>query len=477
MPLGWTPLSYTAMRKPVGGGLVATRCHAGHQFYKDALGDWQDVDYALADMGTYWELTKASYRLRIAKDFGAAALIQYTNRYEGANHQITYEPHSIWWMNADNRNQRTKFRDAQPVAGTYDSVTQTITWPNAFGPGVDFEVVVQRSGFKKNIVAHAAPPAGPYANNWLVPMFKWDAQGLTLKDASGGDWDNNGYFEAGEFEIRENVNPAAISHIKQALAIDARGRTRVLRVMFEKRAGALWQGKIIPESLLQAATYPVRADTVTSFFTGAGDGYARSEDASWDTAHDATTGDGANYTGTSGLRAWSEYESGTFGITRGFAPLDTSSLPDGDTISSATFYATCQWYTDDDGATYGWVTLVESSQASASQVVTADFDQCGAINNPTELVDSGDRLDLALSVGVEYTFALNAAGLAAIDKTGTTLLGLRQGHDATDNAIASGGDNWSGVSFYTSERTGTAEDPYLEVTHAAPVRRIFITHS
>src|SRR3990167_2648398 len=162
--------TYTSKTLDNGDGSRTLEAHAGHIHFKDALGNFTPVDYQLTDQGTFWELTQASYRLRVAKSFGAAALIQFTNKYEGANHAITYEPHSIWWINADNRNQRQQFRAAQAVTGVYDPTENTITWTNAFGAGVDFQVSIQRSGIKKWIIARAAPPAEPYANAWLVPV-------------------------------------------------------------------------------------------------------------------------------------------------------------------------------------------------------------------------------------------------------------------------------------------------------------------
>ena len=179
--------TYTSKTLDNGDGSRTLEAHAGHIHFKDALGNFSPVDYTLIDQGTFWELTQASYRLRIAKSFGAPALIQFTNKYEGADHVITYEPTAIYWVNADNRNQRQQFRAAQAVTGTLDPATNTITYANAFGSGVDFQVQVGRSGIRKWIVANSAPPAAPYANAWLVPVFKWDAQGLTLRSNDGLD--------------------------------------------------------------------------------------------------------------------------------------------------------------------------------------------------------------------------------------------------------------------------------------------------
>jgi len=498
MPIGWSPRSYTAMRRDLGGGLRETRCYAGHQFYKDAADDWQDVDYTLVDMGSFWELSKASYRLRIAKDFGAAALLQFTNRYEGANHTITYEPHSIWWINADNKSQRTQFRAAQAVTGVYDPVAQTVTWTNAFGAGVDFEVVIRRSGFQKNIVAKATPPVAPYANAWLMPVFKWTATGLTLKDTAGGDWDNNSYLEADEFTVEETGNRALRSFIRPAQATDADGRSRQLRVLFEKRQGALWQGKIIPDDLLRQATYPVRADTVTDFYAGVGDGdvsRAGSPNTTWAIAHDTVDGNGVNYTDT--VTTPSTFHFAYWGMARSFLPIDTSAIPATDIISAANLnlYVPAKINDDNDGD--DWITIVQTKQAASAILVVGDYDECGESAGSgwsnafqTDIIEgiaTGDRKDITgISTGAYLSIPLNAIGLAWVARNGETkppgaanagitFLGIREGHDVLNSEIA-GASVSNNVNVYMSERVGTAQDPYLSVTHAAAGRRIFITH-
>lgn len=454
----------------LGGGLRRLDAHVGHIHYEDGQGALQDCDYALVDRGSYWELAKASYRLRIAKAFGAPALLQFTNRYKGASHSITYEPHSLWWVNAANPSQRQQFRAAQAVTGAYDPTTQTIRWTNAFGAGVDFEVVVQRSGFKKQIVARAAPPAAPYGNAWLVFVSKWDAQNLTVRSDAGQDWDGLGYLEADEFTVEENADRRRRSFIRSAWAIDGLDRRVQLRVMFERRGGALWQGKIIPDALLRQAVYPVYADTTTSYYAGAGDGRVTSGGASttWDTAHDATDGASASATATTCFSgAFCNDVTGYREIYRAFFPTDTSGLPDNAIISAATLnlYVTVNSNQDNDGD--DWMNVVQTSQASSSTLAVGDFDQCGAVNNPTE---GATRIDLgSVSTSAYTAWTLDATGRGWISKTGFTLLGMREGHDAIDSPIdGSGGATQNRLTFSTSEETGTSQDPYLSVTYTVP---------
>jgi len=223
---------------------------------------------------------------------------------------------------------------------------------------------------------------------------------------------------------------------------------------------------LITKDLVKDATFPVRVDATTDYDVGSGDGYVYNANANWTTCHDAITGSYATATGTNTLKSYVQEESG-YAIARGFAPVDTSGIPNGANKSAATFYATVQYVVgDDDGGTYGYITVVQTSQASPTTLSTADFDQCGAVDNPTEGTDS--RLDItSVSAGNEYNWPMNATGLGWISDTGWTYLGLRQLHDASDVAI-SGSNVYSGVNFYTSEQGGT-DDPYLSVTYTVGV--------
>lgn len=218
------------------------------------------------------------------------------------------------------------------------------------------------------------------------------------------------------------------------------------------------------------------ADT-ENYYAGTGDGHVYKSNVNWDTTHDGVEGSGAYYTGVYeeiGSR-WLGYSVNSFNITRAFLPFNTSGLDDDAEILSAILklYVYSVGNGDDDG--YDWINVVQTSQADTASLVLEDYDQCGAINNPTE---GSTRKDLTtdFTLNAYNTFELNAIALNWIKKTvadSYTLLGLREGHDALDHPIKNGlpGDyiiynNF--IDFYTSERTGTSQDPYLEVTYTVP---------
>ena len=69
--------TYSSKTHDNGDGTRTLEAHTGHIHYKDTQGDFQDVDYTLEDMGTYWRMVKANYRLFINKAFDGTDLILF----------------------------------------------------------------------------------------------------------------------------------------------------------------------------------------------------------------------------------------------------------------------------------------------------------------------------------------------------------------------------------------------------------------
>ena len=125
-------------------------------------------------------------------------------------------------------------------------------------------------------------------------------------------------------------------------------------------------------------------------------------------------------------------------VTRLLLPFDTSALPDGAQIASATLDLKLDLF---------WDPHVNSHPDSADQLVLvetfdpdpltrslADFGAFVPVDLPVEgapRIDAGD----SLSAGVPFAFELNAAGLSWIDDQGTTGLGVRTGFDVDDVPI------------------------------------------
>lgn len=212
--------------------------------------------------------------------------------------------------------------------------------------------------------------------------------------------------------------------------------------------------------------------TTTSVYPTAGDGYISRYNASWDTAHDATSGTGQSATAAQ-VSVGTGRTTTAYYLYRVFLPFDTSSLPDDATITSATLhvYPYAKKNNDNDGDDF--VTVVQTSQASTTTLSKADFDQAGSINNPTEGIDTSERKDITnVSTSAYLTFNLNSTGLGWVSPTGTTMLGLREGHDVIDSAFTSSSATSTQYNYLyarSSEYAGTTYDPYLSVIYTQPI--------
>jgi len=222
-------------------------------------------------------------------------------------------------------------------------------------------------------------------------------------------------------------------------------------------------------------------------FSGAGDGQVHKADSQdWDATHDATTGGTADDTSDADVAAFvSFYGANFYRINRAFYPVDTSAIPAGDTIDSATFnvYVANTSNADNDGDDF--IRLVQTDQPDNTTLTTSDYNNCGATDNPTAGATDLDITD-DITDGVYNVWTLNATGLGWIKKsgesspcgsalTGWTCLGQREGHDVIDSAIAGTPSVNSGfISARFSEFTGTDSDPYLAVTHSSARNRVII---
>ncbi len=205
---------------------------------------------------------------------------------------------------------------------------------------------------------------------------------------------------------------------------------------------------------------------VNTTYAGAGDGFIGYDNAeSWSTTHGAATGYFTSYTLTNLNMYIEEYSTSNYAINRIFIPFDTSTLDDAVVITAATLNVLPYGKINQINDAYDFLTVVQTTQASNTVLVNADYDQAGAVTNPTEAVDVGGRKDItSISTGTYLTFNLNATGLTYVSKTGYTKLGLREGHDTLNNS--SFNNAYNEVTIYASEQTGTAQDPYLEVTYS-----------
>ncbi len=125
-------------------------------------------------------------------------------------------------------------------------------------------------------------------------------------------------------------------------------------------------------------------------------------------------------------------------VTRLLLPFDTSALPDGAEIASATLDLKLDlfWdpYENSHPDSADQLVLVQTFDPDPLTRSLADYGAFVPVDLPAEgapRVDAGD----SLSAGAPFAFELNAAGLSWIDDQGTTGLGVRTGFDVDDVPI------------------------------------------
>lgn len=143
------------------------------------------------------------------------------------------------------------------------------------------------------------------------------------------------------------------------------------------------------------------------------------------------------------------------GMTRAYFTFNTAAIPDSNVISSATF----SWKTDVNTGDDLGCALGLSSWNGTEGYALANW---GSTQFCSNFAFASINTD-----GATYNnISLNASGIAAINKSGDTLLGFRLSNDIQNVAPTwvSGGENRTKV-FWSEYSGSTTDDPKLTVVH------------
>lgn len=477
----------------IGNGKLQTQVHVKPVHYVDDADTLQDVELVMEDKGTYWEMLKNNYTLRVAKDFSAPWLIQYKNQIKNwkinkrANITIKYEPHSLRWVNNPDLSDMQVFRTQQAVTGVLTTGPKpVIRYENAFGDGIHFEVSVFRTGFKKEIVIDAKNKLElpPTPDHKLVAFFKYDGHKgenarLKIKDhLDSTEWDENAYkISQNGFTVEEEVGLS--SFIRPAYIFDSSEEApkQPINVFWKKHSGFLWQAKVLPTNFLKNAVYPVRADTDTTSSPDADTetdtvdgGFGIGWLSTWALVRDRTT---SNYT----------EDNGTYlsAIGQSYAPACRYNaslkyftyrtylsfkynIASGQTIDAVTLAVRCGAYVDyKDNDAQAYVNVYENTNSSGSKTSLLSSD--ANIANIITGSPLATQIDLdAISTNATNTFTFNATGEGKITANGSDQflhISILEGHDAENISITNVDSNQA--SFYSAD---SAYDPVLTITHS-----------
>lgn len=150
-------------------------------------------------------------------------------------------------------------------------------------------------------------------------------------------------------------------------------------------------------------------------------------------------------------------------LVRSLFVFDTSAIPDGNTITSATFSVTCTGKADPFN---GQVGITEGACASNTDLVNADFQSNESLT--TRWCDTDIAISAISTTGSTYNnWSLNASGIAGISKTGVTKIGLKLNHDIDNTEPTYSTSASEFITVNHSENSGTSADPKLVVEHSS----------
>lgn len=193
------------------------------------------------------------------------------------------------------------------------------------------------------------------------------------------------------------------------------------------------------------------------------DAFLRTTGASFAAVRGAATG---TVTSAAATSIQAQIDNDSFLCDRPLMCFDTSAIDDAATIDSATLtiYVT-GGYARGGGDIY--LELVTASPADPTSLASGDYDSFGT----TRLAP---QINVYPASGQTYTFTLNAAGLAAINKTGYTSFFVVMGNDFA-NSTTSPSDLTIGFPFsnrytYAAFNSGDAgsNKPLLTVNYTLP---------
>lgn len=209
---------------------------------------------------------------------------------------------------------------------------------------------------------------------------------------------------------------------------------------------------------LKGVKYPITIDPTTTYYTSASDGTLYDQSNSYAASRDNVSAESLWDTLTLGYVGQSSDGAGWYGTYRSALYFDTSDIPDGNVITSATL----SLYRDGNSFNYsGWFAVIQNGVVAGENHYPHDP---LSVNDYNRTYYSGDGgTSGALAADQYNAITMTAAGRGYINKTGITKLFIRSDDDINNSAPAIINDI---IAFYTYE-TGVGYIPKLEVTYTS----------
>lgn len=473
-------------------GNDATEFHSKWVNYLDKNNKWQEIDASIEDLGTHFEVNKAPFIAKIPKLSTGTTEFIVNNRWDVHGRKTIEDP---------------DFTQTITAVGVAEVSGQVVFGDLGWGEA-DYVVYLQAyPAYDADLIywVHhgAAPRLSKYVRFNSDPLLSEDLR-LVFDIGFSEDPDINYKSRIPEV-AKQNWNKQTKLKIKGSIghkapnAVGARGASfkdfkiwdsgidgnqilKLIDIEYEKVGDDYKLTKIIPKSFFALSPlYPVYTDTDVTFHPDANpetntvDGKVFCDDGTdktWATIHGADGADscvGFGHTAANGTinisaRATTDRYAG---LERNFALFDTSSIPDGDTISAAVLSywdrsVTVNWDTTDSPRL---IVVVSANPATNTALVDEDMDQTGTVAFSSTFnlfADWAGGNSVYNDIG---TF--NATGRSNIDKTGISKFAtvFEKDRSNTEPEWKSNGQNSGGTHY--ANQAGTDNDTKLVVTHAA----------
>lgn len=204
------------------------------------------------------------------------------------------------------------------------------------------------------------------------------------------------------------------------------------------------------------------------------DGYVASDRTAGGTTNDySTVRAGFGLTAdTTGVSLWlgqywaydTDFDENALAVFEVFLGFDTSSIPDGDTVSAAVLNLTSQV----DNSTTDF-TIEARLYDWGATLTTADWVAGASLSGLTSLATKTTAS--GFTAGTAYDFT-DVAFAANVNKTGTTRLLLCSSRTTAGTSPTIDVSEY--VSAYSADQTGTTSDPKLTVTYSAGGGTLFL---
>jgi hypothetical protein len=246
--------------------------------------------------------------------------------------------------------------------------------------------------------------------------------------------------------------------IRKTTAWNHRGESIGIELSFYlDKGGKLRAVKTLPQEFVDKTFTELGAwlecDTTTSYWAGAGDGMCQRYDgvpATWASIRAYAD---AMYTSRTSMYAFSSlYPT----VDRIFIPIDTEGIIGN--ITTAILYTSTPGQAEDKTRN---AVLVLTTQDDPTNLVVGDYSRL-TLNSPAEGAGRKAQSDW-VNIAEYYSWQLNSTGIGWINKTGYTLLGVREEWDVDNATTAPTSD--SGIRLY-SEYFDSSVAAYLDVTYS-----------